>query len=108
MALDMISEIKNIEAAAGVSFSLRIGIHSGPVVAGVIGKSKFAYDLWGDSVNVAARMESHGVPGRVHVSAETASRLGDAFRLEPRGPIEVKGKGRMETFFVLGPASGEG
>jgi class 3 adenylate cyclase len=81
---------------------MRIGLSSGPAVAGIVGTSKFHYDVWSDAVNVAARMESHGEPGRIHISPATAARLGDAFELEPRGTISVKGKGEMETFFVLG------
>lgn len=80
--------------------SVRIGIHSGPLVAGVIGESKFAYDLWGDTVNTASRMESHGIPGRVHVSDETKQFLDGLVELESRGEIEVKGKGRMRTWLV--------
>jgi class 3 adenylate cyclase len=80
---------------------MRIGLSSGPAVAGIVGTSKFHYDVWSDAVNVAARMESHGEPGRIQISAATAARLGDAFKLESRGNIPVKGKGEMETFFVL-------
>lgn len=81
--------------------SIRIGIHSGPVVAGVIGQSKFAYDLWGDTVNTASRMESGGQPGRIHVSQSTHDLLADEFVLECRGEIEVKGKGAMTTWFLV-------
>ena len=80
---------------------MRIGVYSGPVVAGIIGKRKFSYDLWGDTVNTASRMESHGEKGRVHLSARTAELVGDAFELEDRGTISVKGKGQMQTYFVL-------
>jgi class 3 adenylate cyclase len=72
------------------------------VVAGVIGRRLFAYDLWGDTVNTASRMETYGVPGRIQVSAATRLALAESFRLEPRGPIAVKGKGMMETYFLLG------
>ncbi len=86
--------------------SIRIGVHTGPVVAGVIGHRKFTYDLWGDTVNTASRMESHGVPGRVHVSAAVEERLRGRFNFEPRGTIEVKGKGPMQTFLVTKATSG--
>jgi class 3 adenylate cyclase len=79
-------------------------MHSGPVVAGVIGTRKFIYDVWGDTVNVASRMESTGVPGRIQVTGAVERRLRDRFVLTSRGEIEVKGKGQMETFFLLGQA----
>jgi class 3 adenylate cyclase len=75
----------------------------GPVTAGVIGKRKFAYDLWGDTVNTASRMESHGVPGRVQVTERAYQRLRDRYRFEPRGAIEVKGKGTMSPYLLIGP-----
>ena len=81
--------------------SVRLGVHTGPVVAGVIGNHKFSYDLWGDTVNTASRMESHGVPGRVHVSAAVEERLrGGRFTFESRGTIDIKGKGPMATFLL--------
>ena len=83
---------------------LRIGINTGPVVAGVIGRQKFIYDLWGDTVNTASRMESLGVPGRIHVTDAVRSRLGDAYRFEPRGEVDIRGKGRMPTWFLTGRA----
>jgi len=98
LAFDMIDAAKGFQGGVPI----RIGIASGPLVAGVVGSRKFFYDVWGDAVNVAARMESTGVEGRVHVAPETASRLSAGWRLEPRGPIEVKGKGRLDTAFVLG------
>jgi hypothetical protein len=81
---------------------LRIGIHTGPVVAGVIGENKFLYDLWGDSVNTASRMESHGEVGRTQVTSEVYEVLKSAFIFSPEREIEVKGKGRMKVFFLNG------
>lgn len=81
--------------------ALRIGLHTGPVVAGVIGRKKFIYDLWGDTVNIASRMESQGLPDRIQVSETTFERLREKFEFERRGTIEVKGKGPMATFFLL-------
>jgi class 3 adenylate cyclase len=84
--------------------ALRIGLHSGPVVAGVIGTAKYSYDLWGDTVNTASRMESHGAPGEIHVSDACRAALADAFLLEERGVVEVKGKGPMRTWWLKGPS----
>ena len=100
MALAMLTATEEGARESGEALQIRIGIHSGAVVAGVIGQKKFAYDLWGDKVNIAARMESHGVPGRIQVSRYTADLLGDDFALEPRGEIEVKSKGAMDAFFL--------
>lgn len=83
-------------------FVFRIGINSGPLVAGVIGTSRFQYDIWGDTVNVASRMESHGIPGEIQVSTATKELLGDSFELRRRGMIEVKGKDSMETWILEG------
>jgi class 3 adenylate cyclase len=102
MALEMNTAVARHTASAGDGFSLRIGIDTGPVVAGVIGRKKFIYDLWGDTVNTASRMESHGVPGRIHVTGRTRDRLADTFELECRGEIQVKGKGPMTTYFLVG------
>jgi guanylate cyclase len=84
----------------GNRISFRIGINSGPVVAGIIGRRKFAYDLWGDVVNTASRMESHGSAGTVQISAATYERIKDDFICERRGLVEVKGKGEMETWLL--------
>jgi class 3 adenylate cyclase len=104
MALGMQERLTALMERHQVGLRLRIGVHSGPVVAGVIGRHKFTYDLWGDTVNTASRMESHGEPGRVHVSQSTRDLLGDTFRFVERGPITVKGKGTLHSFFVEGPA----
>lgn len=101
-ALEMCSTLEEMHQRTGGALRMRIGVHSGPIVAGVIGLRKFTYDLWGDTVNVASRMESTGAPGRIHVSASTAQLIGQDFELESRGFIEVKSLGPVETFFVNG------
>jgi adenylate cyclase len=85
----------------GHRLSMRIGINSGPVVAGIVGTHKFAYDLWGDVVNTASRMESHGVPGSIQISGATRDLIADDFECERRGTVDVKGKGEMETYFLV-------
>jgi len=81
-------------------------MQSGPVVAGIIGKRRFIYDLWGDTVNTACRMESSGLPGRIQVTEEVQRRLRGSFAFEPRGEIEVKGKGRLRTYLLVGRRPG--
>ncbi|WP_246839235.1 adenylate/guanylate cyclase domain-containing protein [Leptospira levettii] len=100
-ALDMLSSIENGITQDSKPFKIRIGIHTSPVVAGVIGKSKFIYDLWGDSVNTASRMESHGTEGKIHVSKEVYQKLKSNFTFETKREIQVKGKGIMETYFLI-------
>jgi adenylate cyclase len=107
MALDMQAEIVNLAKETGEAFKLRIGINSGPAVAGVIGIKKFFYDLWGDTVNVASRMESQGVDGAIQVSTATYELLRDEYLLEKRGVISVKGKGEMTTYLLTGRKSGK-
>ena len=102
MALGMLEIVAEFRTRAEEQIELRIGIHSGPVVAGVIGKRKFIYDLWGDTVNTASRMESHGKPGRIQITMESQRLLVGKYRTTSRGLIEVKGKGPMETWFLDG------
>ena len=107
-AADLTLAMRAAVQAAGAPWQVRIGLHAGPVVAGVIGTSKFVYDLWGDAVNVASRLETAALPGRIQVSATVADALGDAFELEPRGAIELKGKGSMQAYFLLGRKNAPG
>ncbi|MDK1081739.1 MAG: adenylate/guanylate cyclase domain-containing protein [Anaerolineae bacterium] len=102
MALDMLEYCKQLPSRNGKSIEFRIGINSGPLVAGIIGRKKFQYDVWGDTVNTASRMESHGAAGRIQVSQDTHDLLENEFVLESRGKIDVKGKGVMETWYLVG------
>ncbi|MEM8640281.1 MAG: adenylate/guanylate cyclase domain-containing protein [Cyanobacteria bacterium P01_G01_bin.54] len=102
MALNMQAVIRQLGPASDERFKIRIGINTGAVVAGVIGTKKFIYDLWGDTVNTASRMESHGEPGQIQVTAATYHYLCDRYRFTPREQIEVKGKGHMQTYWLEG------
>jgi adenylate cyclase len=102
LALEMRDASVGLVDPKGRDVPVRIGMASGPVVAGVVGTRKFFYDVWGDTVNTASRMESSGEPGRIQVSPETHERLAHGFVLEERGVIDVKGKGRMRTYFLIG------
>jgi adenylate cyclase len=101
MALEMLATVELLSKTLNAPLSLRIGIHTGAVVAGVIGKKKFAYDLWGDTVNTASRMESRGEAGKIQVSPEVYELLREKFVFEERGEIDVKGKGKMRTWFLV-------
>jgi guanylate cyclase len=103
LALDMLEVVQPDGPMGDSGLELRIGINSGPVVAGVIGRKRFLYDLWGDAVNVAGRMQSHGTEGRIQVTRSTYELLKDEFVLEPRGKIEIRGKGQMETWYLVAP-----
>lgn len=102
LALDIAAAVADNEAAGRLGVRFRIGINTGPVVAGVIGTRRWIYDVWGDTVNVASRMESSGVAGRVQVTPAVEQRLRGRFLLESRGEVDIKGKGVMETFFLVG------
>ena len=103
MALAMGPEVAAVSSQTGLPLQVRIGMDTGPVVAGVIGRAKFIYDLWGDTVNTASRMESHALPGTILVTSRTHDRLCGSYELRPRGTIEVKGKGPMDPYLLVGP-----
>jgi adenylate cyclase len=100
MALLLPDLVARLSAAHGVDLKIRVGIAGGPVMAGIIGADKFSYDVWGETVNLASRLESHGLPGKIQVSGAVKDALGDGFVFEARGPIEVKGIGRLETWLL--------
>jgi adenylate cyclase len=102
MALEMQAAMRSVDEVAHLGLELRVGINSGPVVAGVIGRKRFLYDLWGDAVNTASRMESHGTSGRIQITRTTKELLEDEFVCEPRGTIPVKGKGEVEVWYLVG------
>jgi guanylate cyclase len=102
LAIEMNAYIANLPPIGDRRLAFRIGINSGPVIAGVIGQRKFAYDVWGDTVNTASRMESQGAPGKIQITQATYELIKDDFVCVPHGPVDVKGKGVMETWFLLG------
>jgi len=102
MALAMREEVARRTDPSGQPLQVRIGIDTGPVEAGVIGTVKFSYDLWGDTVNTASRMESHGIAGCIQVTERTYQRLRDGYRFQRRGPIQVRGMGELVTYFLVG------
>ncbi len=99
-SLEMLDTFKNLQEQLNIEVDIRIGINAGPIVAGVIGKNKFVYDLWGDTVNIASRMESNGFIGRVNCSKYVFDRLKDKYNFEFRGEFEVKGRGIMGMYFL--------
>jgi class 3 adenylate cyclase len=94
--------MRSVDEVGHLGLELRVGINSGPVVAGVIGRKRFLYDLWGDAVNTASRMESYGTSGRIQITRATKELLGEEFVCEPRGRIPVKGKGEIEAWYLVG------
>ena len=105
-ALAMLAALERVNAGAEVPFEMRIGIHTGPVVADVIGSHRFLYDIWGNTVNLASRLESHGLPGRIHVSPQTSQLLAGRYELEARGLISLRGIGKIRTAFITGRKGG--
>ncbi len=106
LAIAMSEATSHVTTPGGEPLQLRIGIDTGPVVAGVIGRRKFSYDVWGDTVNTASRMESHGLPGRIQVTERVARAACQQFDFEPRTSVEIKGKGAMKTFLLVGARTG--
>ena len=102
MALEMLASVRDLNSDSGISLRVRIGVNSGPVVAGVIGRKKFSYDLWGSTVNLASRMQSSGLPGHVHLSEGTRLRLGDKFHVTERGVVQCKGIGEVRSYMLEG------
>ena len=102
MALGMLAALERVNATSAVRFRVRIGMHTGAVVAGIIGTHKFIYDVWGDTVNIASRLETASAPGRIQVSEETRAKLEHRYEFERRGMIKLRGRGRAVTWFLTG------
>ena len=102
MALEILDVTRKLSSELHEDMAVRIGIHTGPAVAGVIGTRKLFYDVWGDTVNTASRMESHGSAGKIQVTEDTKRALGEGFQFERRGTVEVRGKGEMELYYLTG------
>lgn len=102
MAIGMLKVVAEFNEKHNLDFQVRIGIHSGPVIGGVIGRNKFTFDIWGDTVNVASRLESQGIPGKIQVSGKTRSLLKNQFKLEERGSIDIRNRGVMKTWLLKG------
>jgi class 3 adenylate cyclase len=98
----MLAALDRMNSASPTHFQVRIGMHTGTVVAGIIGTHKFIYDVWGDTVNIASRLETGSAPGRIQVSEETRAKLAYRYELEPRGAIKLRGRGRAVTWFLTG------
>jgi class 3 adenylate cyclase len=103
MGMEMIAGVEGLRTSSGEGVRIRVGMHVGPAIAGVIAIRKFIYDVWGDTVNTASRMESHGVPARIQVTQATYERLRGSFDFEPRGPVDVTGKGWIPVWLLVGP-----
>ena len=103
LALDMRDWMNDRVPDDGIKLRIRIGINSGSAVGAVVGTTKFAYDMWGDTINIASRMESSGEPGRIQVAKAAFLKLKNKYELEPRGSIDIKGKGELETWFLESP-----
>jgi adenylate cyclase len=107
LAIEMLAIVRDLRDSQQIDLRARIGIHTGPVIAGVIGMAKLMYDVWGDTVNTASRMETFGAADRIHVSGEMRDILSETYLFESRGKLDIKGKGMMETYFLIGRRSDE-
>jgi len=102
MALAMLEALERVNGELNQPFEIRIGLYAGPIVAGIIGRHRFTYDIWGDTVNMASRFESYSLPNRIHIPESIAGILDEKYVLEPRGLLEIRGKGPMNTYFLNG------